>query len=196
MCSQTIEWDEAADIFERFCVFVGQPEMRWFKKAWLGFIDAGKANYSNDIEKHWALARIVTLGVMFNEFCEKAWEEVCDAESLISELQWDEDRFNLVRLGSMVESGYLSDDSDQSSSFLEAVDNLVYRCRIDVYETLVKVFGDPSTLFVSLWLSCDEEVEIGQYSDELFDSVLNQDLTCDKMCAFDYVNNGMFSLDA
>ena len=196
MCLQCLDWEETSDIFENFCVFAGQPEIRWFKKAWQGFVDAGKANYSNDIEKHWVLARIVTLGVMFNEFCEKAWEVGGDVDSLMSELQWDEERFNLVRLGTMVEPDCVSDDSEQSDAFLTAMSNLVYRCRRDVYETLLKIFGDPSTLFVSLWLCSDEEVEIGRYSDELFESVVNEDLTDGKMCAFAYVNNGMFGLDA
>jgi hypothetical protein len=196
MGSPTIDWDEAAEIFGQFCIFVGQPEMRWFKKAWQGFIDAGKASYDDDVQMHWVLARIVTLGIVFNEFCEKAWEEGGDPESLICELQSNENRFNLVRLGNIVEPDVLSADADQADSFCEAMSNLVYRCRTEVYETLLNVFGNPSTLFVSLWLSSDEEVEVGKYTDELFNSTVNHDLTGQKMCAFDYVCNGMFGLDA
>jgi hypothetical protein len=170
--------------------------MRWFKKAWQGFVDAGKASYENDTQKHWVLARAVTLGVMFTEFAEKAWDENCDTESNLLELHDYEGTFNLVRLGSMADKGYLSDDGDESDLFVKAMDNLVYRCRLDVYDTLVKVFGNATTLFVSLWLCLDEEVEVGHYSDELFESTVNDDTTPQQLDACDYVMNGMFGRDA
>ena len=196
MSSEIIEWDEATDVFEVFCVFASSPEMRWFKRAWKGFIDAGKASYNNEVERHWVLARIITLGIMFKEFCDKAWDEKFDVESLICELLWDEDRFNTIILGNMVESDSISDDASQSDSFVEAICDLVYRCRIDVYNTLRKVFQDETTLFVSLWLSPYENIDVGDYSDELFDSIVNQDTSVGKMAAYDYVSNGMFGLDA
>ncbi len=196
MDSPTIDWEEASDIFKQFCLFVDEPEMRWFKKAWQGFVDAGKASYESDVQKHWVLARAVTLGVMFMEFAEKAWNENCDTESAFSELYDYEGTFNLVRLGSMADRGYLSDDSDESDLFAEAMDNLVYRCRRDVYDTLVKVFGNATTLFVSLWLCLDAAVEVGHYSDELFESTVNDDSTPQMSDACDYVMNGMFARDA
>jgi len=190
--AEIIEWEEASDIFEAFTVFANEPELRWFEKAWKGFIEMGLASYGNDTERHWVLARIITIGIMFNEFCYKAWEEHTDVDSLILEL---EDSFNLVRLGNMVEKDWLSDDADQSDLFIEAIQYLVYECRSQVFDALCKIFDGVSILFVSLWLSMDESIEIGNYSDEQLDSVLN-DCTVDKMCAFDYVIDGMFSLDS
>ncbi len=196
MDSPAIEWEGVSDIFATFCLFVGEPEMRWFKRAWQGFVDGGKASYENDVQRHWALARAVTLGVMFMEFAGKAWEEKWDTESILLQLTDHEDTFNLVRLGNMADKDYLSDDGDESDLFAEAMSNLVYRCRRDVYDTLVKVFGDPTTLFVSLWSCLDETVEVGRYSAELFESIVNYDLTPEKLDAFDYVMNGMFARDA
>jgi len=192
---QTIDWKEASGILERFCLFVDHPEMRWFKKAWQGFVDVGKASYEDDVQKHWVLARAVTLGVMFMEFAEKAWDEKGDTESTLGELRWD-DTFSLVRLGSMADVGCLSDDGDVSDLFVEAMDNLIYRCRLEVYDTLVKVFGDPAGLFMSLWFCLNEDIEVGQYSDEQAESALNFDETPQKHEAFDYVMKGMFGLDA
>jgi hypothetical protein len=189
-----IEWKEARDIFEVFTIFVNEPELRWFEKVWKGFIDMGLASYGNDTERHWVLARIITIGIMFDEFCFKAWEEHTDTDSLILELQ-DEEFFNHIRLGSMVDREYLSEDEDEPDLFVKAIDYLVHECRIKVFDALCKIFGGVSILFVSLWLSMDESIEIGSYSDEQLDSVLN-DSTVDKMCAFVYVNNGMFSLDS
>jgi hypothetical protein len=196
MGSPAIGWEEASDIFAEFCLFVHEPEMRWFKKAWQGFVDAGKASYENDVQKHWVLARVVTLGVMFTEFAKKAWDENSDTESNLLELHGNEGTFNSVRLGSMADKDYLSEDGDESALFVEAMDNLVYRCRRDVFDTLVKVFGHPTTVFVSLWLCLDKDVEVGHYSDELFESTVNHDMTPEKLDAFDYVMNGMFGRDA
>jgi hypothetical protein len=196
MGSPTIGWEEASDIFTQFCRFVDEPEMRWFKKAWQGFVDAGKTSYENDVQKQWVLARAVTLGVMFAEFAEKAWGENSDTESDLLELSGYRDTFNLVRLGNMADKDFLSDDGDESDLFVEAMDNLVYRCRREVYDMLVKVFGHPTTVFVSLWLCLDGDVEVGYYSDELFESTVNHDMTPQKLDAFDYVINGMFGRDA
>ncbi len=42
MDSSVVEWEEVADILSQFCLFVDEPEMRWFKKAWQGFMDVGR----------------------------------------------------------------------------------------------------------------------------------------------------------
>jgi hypothetical protein len=184
-----ISWDMAEDIFEVFEVY-GQ-EIRWFEKVWKDFIKIGLASYRNDIEKHWVLARIVTLGVMFDEFCRKAFEEYTDTDSLIGELE-SCDLFNPVRLGSMVDKEWLG-ESDESDLFVNAVNYLVSECRTQVFDALRKIFGNESVLFVSLWLSIDENVKVGKYSDEQYDEILNDDLTGNKMDAFEYVNNGMWT---
>jgi len=191
MILPTIEWEEVSDIFRQFCLFVDEPEMRWFRKAWQGFVQAGKASYENDVEKHWVLARAVALGVMFIEFADRAWEEHRDAEPILLELTAYEDTFNLVRLGSMADGDCLSDEGDESELFVEALGNLVSRCRHEVYDTLVEVFDNSVILFVSLWLSPDPEIQVGNYSDEGLEDVVGNDLTPQKVDAYDFVANGM-----
>ncbi len=191
MSSPTVEWEEVSDIFRQFCLFVDEPEMRWFRKAWQGFVQAGKASYENDVEKHWVLARAVALGMMFIEFADRAWEEHRDVEPILLELTAYEDTFNLVRLGSMADRDCLSDEGDESELFVEALGNLVSRCRHEVYDTLVTVFGNPATLFVSLWLSSNPGIKVGDYSDEVFEDVVGHDLTPQKLDAYDFVANGM-----
>lgn len=191
MSLPTIEWEEVADLFRQFCLFVDEPEMRWFKKAWQDFVQAGKASYENEVERHWVLARAVALGVMFIEFADRAVEEHHDAQSILIELTAYEDTFNLVRLGSMADKDCLSDEGDESELFVEALGNLVNRCRCEVYDALVTVFGNPMTLFVSLWLSSDPEIKVGDYSDEVFEDVVNHDLTPQKQNAYDFFADGM-----
>lgn len=195
--TEIIEWEQASDIFRCFTLLVDESELRWFKYVWKGFIKNGLASYVNDIERHWVLARIVTVGIMFNEFCELAWEEKCDADSLVLELRDFDDLFNPVLLGNMVEKNYLSEDGQESELFIEAVKYLVYKSRGQVFDALCKIFDHPTSLFVSLWLSPEVEIAVGKYSDELLDNTLNQDVTVNKCQAHDYVVNGeMFSLDA
>jgi hypothetical protein len=45
-------------------------------------------------------------------------------------------------------------------------------------------------------LCLGEEVEVGYYSDERFESTVNRDVTPQKLDAFDYVMSGMFARDA
>ena len=191
MSASTIEWEEVSDIFRQFCLFVSEPEMRWFRKAWHGFIQAGKASYENDVERHWALARAVTIGVMFVEFAGRAWEEHHDVEPILFELTAYEDTFNLIRLGNMADMDCLSDEGDESELFVEALANLVYRCRREVYDTLLTVFGNPVTLFISLWLSPDANAKVSDYSDDVFEDVVNHDRTLQKLGAYEFVANGM-----
>ena len=120
MSKEIISWETAKEMFEEFTVFVNNPEMRWFEKAWKGFIVNGLSFYSDEKEKYWILARIITLGIMYNEFCEKAWDEKCDQDTLILEFFYEnEDMFNLVILGNMIDKKYLSEESDieKSDSF-------------------------------------------------------------------------------
>lgn len=196
---QIFDWEQAKDIFEKFTVFMDEPEMRWFEKVWKSFIKNGLASYANEIDKYWVLARITTIGIMFNEFCNKAWDERFDEDTLLMELFWElEGKINRVILGNMVEPNWLSKDAvlTEQDSFIDAMSCLVYKSRVDVFNALCKVFGGSSELFVSLWLSPEANIEVSHYPDDLLDSVLNVNLTGNKMKTFDYVNNGMFAPDA
>jgi hypothetical protein len=42
-------WDEIKPIIERFCVWVDQPEIGWFQKAWKSLDAAGLTNYTTDV---------------------------------------------------------------------------------------------------------------------------------------------------
>lgn len=200
MDKQIIDGEQAEELFGRFTIFTDAPEMRWFKKAWKGFIKNGSASYTDEFEKQWVLARVITIGIMFNEFCEKAWEVGGDRDTLLSELFWQEKReFNLVILGNIVERDWFSDVAEltEQESFVEALEYLIYKSRIVVYDNLCKVFNNVSELFVSLWLCPDAKIKVGDYSEELLDSVLNDGGDNNKMAAFDYVMNGrMFASDA
>lgn len=187
---QTIGWEEAAEIFNGFCVFVDNPEMRWFKKVWEGFIEEGKASYRNDVEMHWVLARIVRLGLVFNEFVELAWDEPCDVAGLLPVALSYEKRLNFVTLVSMVDSRWAPPDPDPSDRFWY-IGELAHECRRDVYDTLVKIFGDPTRLFLSLWFSTDQAVEVGEYSEKQYDAVINQDTSLAKEMALGFVLMGL-----
>jgi len=55
----------------------------------------------------------------------------------------------------------------------------------------VEVFDNSVILFVSLWLSPDPEIQVGNYSDEGLEDVVGNDLTPQKVDAYDFVANGM-----
>lgn len=189
-----ISWEEAEEMFELFTVWHCKPEMRWFEYVWRKFAQLGLTNYADQNERQLVLVRLVTLGIMYQEFCQKAFDEICDDDSMYGEVYHWEDGFDPIRLGTMVDREYIGPDSDKWESFNEAIAYLVYKNRLSVYDHLVKAFGDPTELLVSLWLSMDEDVPIGQYPEDLYDCVVNCEVTGNKLDAFQYVESGMISL--
>jgi len=169
---QAIEWDAIVPIISMFTVWSGSPELSWFKKAWKGLCSAGLTAYPNDEERHWIYARAITLGIMYGEYCHLEWDEHCDAESLISELYWNED-IKRSRIGNMVERHFDLEESEDQKLFYIMVLDLVGDVRLEVYDALIREFGDAIMLYVGLFLSREvgnDQDKLEERIDDVFDA--------------------------
>ncbi len=153
--ASTMAWEQAKSILEFYVIFVGKAEMAWFRRAWTSLENAGLTHYTNEIDRHWVIARAITIGVIYNEFGRLAWEMSFDFESLSVVLY--EKREDLGISPSMIEeiAGAVCDpdETEPEAIFNESIFQLVSKCRKPVNEVLVNDFGDDHELFLSLWLS-------------------------------------------
>lgn len=145
-----VEWEDvsaaAESIFRVWASETGK-ELDWANSAWIALGRVGLTSCKGGIEQTIVLLRLITLGVILREFCELARGEPHDADIT----DWaDSLEINPVRVGQVLGLHYL-EDSDDPIELATALMVLVDRYRPDVFEALVKAFGNESSLFLSLW---------------------------------------------
>ena len=190
-----IKWEKIKPVINNFTVWHGCPEIAWFQKAWNGIQKAGLADYTNEEERHWVIIRGITLGLMYNEFCQLAWDEYTDDESLIAELQWKHS-LSLFRLGNMVDKNFKVTEADDSQLFFHAISELEGTRRLEVYDAICAEFENSAMLFVGLWISREEgnnQNMIKSLAEEILEDT---DTDPNKIEAFGYVISGMIAVDA
>jgi hypothetical protein len=153
-------------------------EMRWANSAWTALQRAGLTSYSGEVEKALVLIRLMTLAAMYHEYADRAWQETFTPEYLhwADELEIDE-----VHVGELLGPDELRDSIDHSL-LEDRLQFLVNLSRHEIYKALIAYFGDDSGIFAALWKIQEPE------EDEYF--ILNE-VTLDKMAAFDWINQGM-----
>ena len=130
----------------------------------------------------------MTLGVIFREFCELARGEPHDADIT----DWaDILDIKPVRVDQALGPHSLENSHDPIN-LGTALMALIDRYRPEVFEVLVKAFGNESSLFLSLWRA-SEGGAIDE-PEENEESVLNE-VTPERMKAFEWITEGMPSLD-
>jgi hypothetical protein len=156
-------------------------ELRGASSAWTALQKAGLTSYSGEVEKALVLIRLMTLAAMYHEFGDRAWQEYFtpDYVDWAEQLEIDE-----IQVDELLGPDELRDSVDHSL-FGERLRFLVNLSRREIYKALVAYFGDGSGIFTALWKIQEPEEE------EYF--ILNE-VTSDKMAAFDWVNQGMKEL--
>ncbi len=185
-----VEWEDisaaAESIFRVWASETGK-ELDWANSAWIALGRAGLTSSKGAIEHTIVLLRLVTLGVIFREFCELSREEPFDTDIT----DWaDSLEINPVRVGQAL-GPHCLEDSDDQIGLESALLALIDRYRPEVFEVLVKAFGNESCLFLSLWRA-SEGGAIDEPEEEA-DSVLNV-VTPERMRAFEWITEGMPSL--
>jgi hypothetical protein len=185
-----VEWEDvsatAESIFRVWASAAGK-ELDWANSAWIALGRAGLTSYKGAIEQTTVLVRLLSLGVIFREFCEIAHGEPSDPDIT----DWaDSLEISPVRIGQALGPNYLEDSKDPLD-LDDAILALIDEIRPEVFAALVKGFGNESSLFLALWRASqggaiDEPEEDG-------DSVLN-DVTPEKGKAFEWITEGMPSL--
>jgi hypothetical protein len=156
--STRMTWEDVAPIIDIYTITADNGEKQWFQRAWAGLEKAGLTRFEDEIGRHWALMRAVTLGIVYNEFAQCAWDHFEDSMSLNGVLYDSLDQYHIspASIAQLTESAWDDEDNEEVLlSFDEIVLNAVSKCRKPVYDALLREFGDDGELFLSLWISPD-----------------------------------------
>ena len=166
-----LEFDEIVDIFESNKVWSGTIGIIWYGKAWAALEKAGLTSYENAIDRTMVYIRMFTLIMIYNEFCELAFDEHFDYEFY----NWGETAgISSFRIGQLVSrviededySDYYEDEEYEAlqCAFIDIVDSE----RGNVVDALIKNIGEggESTILVSMYLTCGD---MSIYEDECLD---------------------------
>ncbi|MEL0591258.1 MAG: ATP-binding protein [Planktothrix rubescens PR222] len=207
-----IEWhDIQKSASEIFNIWENGPELKWAEDAWSKLDLEGLTSYKNELDKHIVLIRFLTIGTLYHEFCQFAFEEMANIDYFSWAEALDSEKLFLspFRLGQLLGSSFMPEeeiyDSDAEQSLLpEFIGSLVEQQREIVVAALVNGFDGESLLFAHLWLSPHGVDQENKYYDEDEDSWIYDEsntvetiedvlanATFDKMTAFEWVMDGM-----
>ena len=203
-----------------FRVWTDGRELEWAKKSWEALAKRGLASYSSQIEKTLVMIRLMTLAVIYRDFCELAFDETHEPEYTCSTNELSLSTFRVAQcLGSEF---MLHEEADDRELLESALLELMETARSEIHKVLLAEFGGDSLLFVSLWNTVDysrdddlepfendgEDTEAKQDGDgrenevrpaanvdwrEFAESTLN-DVTGEKEKAFNWIREGMCSV--
>lgn len=190
---------------EIFNIWMWGQDYEWARQAWNKLETQNLTTYETEIEKYVILIRFLTLGTVYHEFCEIAFDESADIEYLdwLGAFEDEGVYIGSLRLAQLLGRNFLPDqiieDSDQEQTLIpDMVNELVSQQRSAIYVGLRSAFGGDSLLFASLWLSAksftDEDEDQDEVLDDVLDDVLNYDISANKMAAFSWVcDSGMLA---
>ncbi len=194
--AQAISWDEIEPLLSRMYVWSGNPEAGWFHRAWRGLEKAGLTSYANETERHWVYLRALALGMMYGDYCYLEWDEPVDMASALIDSDLHE-TLRPIRIGAMAHDIIDSDETDDETLFLDAIQVLAQELRLSVYDAILREFGDSVELYIGLYLSRESGTDydrLGDYYEDVFDSGYE---TRGRAEAFGYVNcAAMVAVDA
>lgn len=205
-----VGFDEVENIFDNYTIWAGGKAIHWYKKAWSLLEKGGLTTYQNDLEYTSVIVRAYTLAMVYMEFCDLAFDEYCCYDFT----DWEEEsELSQFRIGQLSNKQL---DDDECSELDDAFKGLVEHERIKVVDCLVKNIGPggESTIFVYMYLTAvdmdDEEDiededsdcsndEVSEYdryereTDLYFGEIVN-DVTSEKMVAYDWLSQGTYRL--
>ncbi len=158
---KTLMWkDVSSFVHDKTNVWVSGGGQRWVKLAWDAVTKAELAGYRDEIERHIVLIRLMTLMMMYLEFCDLVWDESFEKEDIVRE-GWIEDGgiFDSIRIWQIIGTDFYRDEgiggADKTDLLTEALIHLIDKHRKEVYEALERGWGGDDKLFVSMLASPD-----------------------------------------
>ncbi len=184
--SGLVEWENIAEAAA--CIFnvwsKQQPELEWAKSAWQHLREYGLTRYSTDVDRHVVQCRLLALGGIYQDFCQRAFDVSGnkDYQSLAEDMELDE--FTLGRLYQDLDNGSTNDDV----GMYDAMESIVEAQRPAVVAAIQDGFGDEEDLIRSLWNCC----MMGDFdSDEDGDEIVPEaGMSMPKLKALDWIMGG------
>jgi hypothetical protein len=181
---QNIQWEEVESAATKmFSVWVDGTELEWAKEAWSHLTAAGLVGATTILDITGANLRLVTLALIYQEFCSFAWDENPDVpvDYLAEDLEIDS-----VALGILAakadpnEFEEFTDDYKLREAALLAVTDSQ---RQEIFECLKAACRDEFRLYGRLWHTRSLSAEENSEGDEF-------EVTGSNSSALEYVRNG------
>jgi hypothetical protein len=180
-----LDWEEVKSAAQAaFSVWECGGELDWAEYVWHRAVAAGIASYANEIERHRIAVLFLGLAGFYRDYCSLAWDE----HAAPTYRYWAE-HLNLddFVLGQLVGSAPRIQQKD-------ALNHLVNAARPRVMGLLMQLFGNVTSLFVSLWRTDAEgasEGDDGCNADEsLTDGEILSEATPEKVAAYCWLDSG------
>jgi hypothetical protein len=161
-----VTWDKVRFIAdEAFCIWVGQPELRWAEQAWLHLTKLGLTLDGTALVRLTVYVRFLVLASVYRDWCAIVWDEVHDDSPELWISESDVDRLHIGQLlGPDVEL------DEFHEGIADALLTLMDREREAVVTALLAGFGSTEDLFIALWRSNkdpDDEQSVEDDDDRL-----------------------------
>lgn len=146
-----VSWGDVKDAARSmFNIWVGQPELRWAEEVWGHFGAAGLTTASNAVDETEVYLRLVTLALVYQEFCGLAWDEQHDRSA--DEMVWDVE-IDPVALGILAaEAGrrWYADEKNGDELRNIALTVVTDNLKDEIYQCLLGAYGSVYELYVRM----------------------------------------------
>lgn len=154
-----LEFEEVMNIFYEYKIWCSGRELLWYKKAWEQLKKEKLTEHNNYLEECMVKIRIFTIMILYQEFCELAFDEGCSYEFY----DWsDWSGISEFRIGQLIGRQYndeFLDDECEEDTADEGFKVLVEGQRYRVFNAIKKGVG-VHEMFVMMYLATiniDEE---------------------------------------
>ena len=182
--TENIKWEDVESVATKmFNVWVDGTELEWAKEAWSHLTEAGLVGTTTILDMTAANLRLVTLALIYQEFCSFAWDENPDVPVGYLAEDLEIDAVALAVLGAKAdpdEFEEFTDDHKLREAALLAVTNSQ---RQEIFECLKTAYGNEFRLYGRLWHTRSLTAEENSEGDEF-------EVTGANSSALEYVRNG------
>ncbi len=146
-----MEWDDIkGGAAKMFNIWVGGSELEWAEECWGHFAKGGLLNNEGAVETTVSLLRLVTLALIYQQFCGYAWNEnpENEASDYASEIEYDD-----IVLGYLatIADKYFADGCGEDYEVRNEALNAATRAqREEIFQCLSKAYGGYIQLYARM----------------------------------------------
>lgn len=188
-----IEWDEIESIVGRvFGVWDSGSDLLLAEHAWAELAAAGQTRYETDLERSYAIVRLLAFGAYYREFCAYAFDEGAVGEwreLITSDLIGDPPLLDISILGEPAQPVEPDEEEfiDDPVAVSEVLQGVVRDRCAEVVDILTKRWGQ-ARFFASLYATGDGDLDGYPLTDEAIGEIVNENMTGSKLQAWSWVD--------
>lgn len=187
---KNIPWEQLEVAAEEMFRVLGGSEMGWAKRTWELLAERGLTAAPDELARHRAAIRFLTLGRIFHDFCYHAWKR--DVEPHLADWAYYLE-LQPLRIGQLLGPDVpLKEATSEADALERALEELTRRERPVLFKVLTEALGSPSKVFVALWRTREQpgaENSKNGNGRETDEQILNE-LSFEKIDAFEFVSKG------